>query len=224
MPAVRHLAIIPDGNRRWARARGQEPSEGHRAGMAKMGAMATAAFEAGVQVFTFWWGSPANLTRRDPAEVAVIVEVLRGWLSDEAPALLRAHNARFRIHGSWQELCPQLASGVEAARAAAGDGERVLCVLMSYDGRDEILAAAEELHGSGGSRQAFQERLWTGNLPPVDVLIRTGDSAHLSAGFMIWSLSEAQLVWEEAMWPAFTVDRLNEILAQRDAAERRYGS
>lgn len=212
----RHLAIIPDGNRRWARARGLPASEGHRAGISRVGEIAEAAWGAGVEVFTFWWGSPANLQLRDPDEVKVIVGVLRDWLVRSAPRLLEAHGAAFEIHGRWQELCPELGPGVRAARAASGEGPRKLVLLMAYDGRDELRAAA----AAGGD---FEAALWTGHLPDVDLVVRTGGEPHWSAAFLAWRAANAQLAFPEVRWPDFDGDTLRGLLSGQAEVARRFG-
>jgi len=207
-----HLAVIPDGNRRWARRRGESATDGHRAGIARVGEVADAAFGAGVQVFSFWWGSPANLTRRSPDEVAGIVGVLDAWLRVQAPALCARYGLGFEAIGRWRELCPSLAPAIDALPRR---GSRTLVLLMAYDGREEILAAA-------GSDD-FEQSLWTGHLPAVDLLIRTGGEAHFSAGFLLWKLAEAQLAFPTELWPAFDEACLARELARYAAIERRFG-
>lgn len=220
---VRHLALVPDGNRRWARARGLGPAEGHAAGIHNVGRLAAAAWADGVEAVTFWWGSPANLLRRDPVEVAHIVGVLADWLDGPGAALLAAHGATFEALGRWPELCPELAGPVARARSAAGPGPRRLVLLMGYDGRDELRAAAEALHGGGADEAAFTAATWTGHLPPVDLVLRTGGEPHLSAGFLLWSIAEARLAFSPTLWPAFTPAALRRHLARARATPRRYG-
>ena len=221
----RHLAIVPDGNRRWARARGLAPSEGHRAGIQVVGAIAEAAWAAGVEVVTFWWGSTANLQRRDPDEVAVITGCLRDWLAGSGASLVERSGAAFEVHGRWQELCPSITSGVEAIRQAAGAGPRPrrLVLLMAYDGLEEIRAAADRLGGGGASREAFGRATWTGGLPPVDLLIRTGGEPHMSAGFMAWGAADAQLAFPSVMWPDLTEGLFAGILRTYGETGRRFG-
>jgi undecaprenyl diphosphate synthase len=217
------LAVIPDGNRRWARARGLAPEAGHAHGIALFSSMIERAFESSVEVFTFWWGSPANLQLRPAAEVQAIVAALAGWLEHDCPALLRAHDCRFEILGRWRELCPELERAVAIAEAAQGRGTRRVVALMAYDGKEEIQAAVSLAERAGNS-QDFADRLWTAHLPPVDLLLRTGGSAHLSAGFMLWSIAEARLAFPDSLWPDFTADALAELLSQANRIERRYGA
>ena len=215
-----HLAIIPDGNRRWARSQGLEPSEGHRVGIRNTGRIAAAAWQDGVEVFSFWWGSPANLTGRDPDEVRIIIEVLNTWLTDEAPALLKDWNARFDVFGRWEELAPGITAGVEAARASAGSGPRRLVLLMAYDGREELAAAAAHAPQSVAE---LADSLWTASLPPVDLILRTAGEPHLSAGFLLWHIAEAQLTFVDPPWPACTPEDLRAAFGEFAKRDRRFG-
>jgi len=188
-----------------------------------MAEQADCAFDYGVEVFTFWWGSPANLTKRDADEVQHIVARLDAWLRKEAPPLLARWDATFSIHGRWRELCPQLQEAVDIAAAAQGQGKRQLVVLMGYSGRDEMRAAVEEA-ASAGAPLTFENRLWTAGLPPVDLVIRSGLARHLSAGFLMWTIGEASIAFEEMMWPDYTVESLRERLDWYTAEDRRYGA
>ena len=181
-----------------------------------------AAWQHGVETFTFWWGSTANLIKRDAAEVAVITGCLDEWLQTTASALLRKHDARFDVFGRWRELCPEIATGVAAAQAAAGSGNKRLVLLIAYDGREEILAAARQTDKSC-DLEAFGRSMWTGTLPPVDLLIRTGGEPHLSAGFMLWRIAEAQLAFPKRMWPEFDPTALCALLDTMARTERRFG-
>ena len=217
-----HLALIPDGNRRWARARGLGPTDGHRAGIRQVGRVAAAAWQAGVQDVTFWWGSPANLTLRDPTEVAGIVGALADWLREDGAELLRSRQARFAVFGRWRELCPSLEPALAEAQAAAGPGPLRLTLLMAYDGREELQAAAEAF-AAAGATGSLGAHLWTAALPPVDLLLRTGGQPHLSAGFLAWGMAEAQLCFSDRLWPEVDEQVLQEALEGFARTERRFG-
>jgi len=181
--------------------------------MANVGRIAAAAWGQGVTVVTAWWGSPANLLHRDPAEG--IVPALADWLDGPGRSLLAGR--RLEVLGRWPELCPELGPVVERVRAVAGEGPETFCLLMGYDGRDEIRAAVAE----GGAD--FERRLWTARLPPVDLVLRTGGEAHLSAGFLVWQIAEARLSVSRTLWPAYQPDQLRRLLARAAARTRRYG-
>lgn len=188
----RHVALIPDGNRRYARAHNLTVAQGHAAGMAALGPAAAAAWTAGVDVVTFWWGSPDNLVKRDADEVSNIIAVLGSWLQNEGVKLLMEHDAELELLGRWRELASTLRHSVEFVQQAllqrrevSPARRRVLSILVAYDGQEEILAAA---HAAGGSdRRAFEAALWTGHLPPADLVVRSAaaQDPHLSAGFML---------------------------------------
>ena len=218
MTPLRHLAFIPDGNRRWAAARGAPPDTAYPEALRVATRCIAQAWDEGVSVVTLWWGSPANLTRRPPAEVGAIVGALGRWLEAEAPGLLRGE-AALDVLGRWPALCPGLAPAVDRARAAAGPGPRRLCVLMAYDGRDELLDAIR----AGATADDLPGRLWTGHLPPVDLVLRTGGEPHLSAGFLLWSIAEAQLAFTPTLWPDLSADELTAHLRRARATPRRGG-
>lgn len=223
MVAPGHLAVIPDGNRRWARARGMGPADGHAAGIGNVGRIADAALRRGVTTFTFWWGSPANLTKRDPREVEAIERVLGDWLDGPARPLLARHGAGFEALGRWEELCPRIAPAIRAATEVPATSGRRVVLLMAYDGREELLAAADAPDRPRGDLGALASRLWTGHLPPVDLVVRTGGEPHLSAGFLLWQIAEAQLVFSPTMWPAYTPAALGRALDRYAKTERRHG-
>lgn len=185
-----------------------------------MGRIARAAWDQGVDTVTFWWGSPANLTERAPDEVAAIVAALSDWLDADGKGSLV--DARVEVLGRWRELCPPLARSADAAVARHTHGEHLLVCLMGYDGRDEIRDAAGRV-GAGADGGAFGRALWTGHLPPVDLVVRTGGEPHLSAGFLLWQIAEARLAFTRTLWPAFTPVELRRVLRAAAATPRRYG-
>jgi undecaprenyl diphosphate synthase len=229
----RHIALIPDGNRRWARSRGLSVAEGHRAGMTALGPAAAAAWDGGVEVVTFWWGSPANLLKRDADEVANIIGVLAEWLPKDGVALLQKYSAELEFGGRWRELAPALIPAVDSAQQALatshGGSPRVrkLLVLIGYDGQEEILAAAAKVGGNGAAvdRAAFEGALWTANAPPVDLIVRSAAAGepHLSAGFMLWHIANAQLSWLPDYWPAVRPSHIQKAIDAFRGTQRRMG-
>ena len=237
----RHIAFIPDGNRRWAKSSGLTVAEGHIAGMHALGPVATEAWAGGASVVTFWWGSPANLQQRDPEEVANIIRVLADWLPGMGVELLQAHDAALALGGRWRELAPALIPAVDRAQkelerpAGARAPSRKLLVLIGYDGQDEILEAAAHAHraetgkadGTAGiiDRDAFEAALWTGTAPPVDLVVRSAAAGepHLSAGFMLWHIANAQFCWLPDYWPAVRPEHVRRAIDSYRGRERRLG-
>jgi undecaprenyl diphosphate synthase len=219
---IHHLALIPDGNRRWARGLGLSDTEGHRAGIARVAPLVSAAWAQGVSVVSVWWGSPANLVRRHPTEVQGIIGSLAEFLEGDAPHLLATHGAGFSLVGRWQHYCPGLAAGASACMVASGVSDRHLCMLMAYDGREELLAAATGF--VGGTLGDLESRMWTAHLPPVDLMVRTGGEPHLSAAFMAWKAADAMFESVDTLWPDFQEEHLLGILTRRSRAQRRFGA
>ena len=224
-----HVAIIPDGNRRWARARGKRPAEGHIAGAKAASAILEAALEEEIPYVTLWGASVANLTKRSKAERVVLYRVFREYFRRLAvrPEIDR-YGVRVRAIGRWEEFFPPAAADAVrrvVAQTAANTG-RHLTFLLGYSGIDEMLSAIATLRAQGSGPPTADElkaALWTRDLPPVDLVIRTGGEPHWSQGFLMWDVAEAQLAFTETLWPAFTPEEFREILETFRTRERRFG-
>lgn len=224
-----HLVLIPDGNRRWAKLQGKDPWEGHREGIIRFEETAEEAFRLGVQYVTFWGGSEANLTKRTPLEVAFLVKILKDKLRQEINTKqFIKDEVRFRFLGWWNEILQDRELQDLVAESAAQTkhfSQKNLTILFGYDGRREMLEAISKLHSSGQpvSSDSLKAALWTGELPPVDLVVRTGGEPHWSAGFMMWHTAESQLYFTETFWPAFGKDELHKALEEFSLRERRFG-
>lgn len=223
MKGPRHVAVIPDGNRRWARARGLSAAAGHLSGIENIGRTAETAFEEGVGHLTIWWGSPANLERRTADEVRGIVASVAVFFDQVLPALRKERGVRFSMVGRWRDYAPSLRELVDAAVAVeVADHAPNLQLLFAYDGREEVAAAA----GAAGcvGVDGITRNLWTARSGPVDLLIRTGGEPHLSAGFMMWSVADAVLRFPEELWPDYGPEALRRDLRAAAVQERRFGA
>jgi undecaprenyl diphosphate synthase len=215
-----HIAVIPDGNRRWAQSQGMSPEASYRPAIAHLDWLLGELWPGNCTTLSFWWGSVANLRHRPSGQVDEIRESLIWWLRERAPEALRRHGADLRMVGRWRELCPGLEDFLPEPLPGA---QRRLNLLFAYDGRDELRAAADRLGGGGKSEEAFQEALWLGGSPPVDLVIRTGSAGHLSAGFMLWWIAEAQLAFTATLWPSLGSGELRSILSAYGRQQRRMG-
>ena len=229
-----HIAIIPDGNRRWAKGRGLPAGEGHRRGVAKFHEIMDEAFLRGVPCLTFWAASADNLTKRSRLEVKLLVTLLRNELTaKEFRERLIRDKVRIHFVGQWNELLhdADLAASIHVVEAETAKFETShLTILFGYDGRQEMVEAIKKISQSkkritaGGVR----ESLWTGFLPPVDLVIRTGEEqagwSHWSSGFMMWLTANAQFYFTKTFWPGFSVAEFNRVLKEYAERERRYGS
>jgi undecaprenyl diphosphate synthase len=219
-----HVAIIMDGNGRWATARGLARSAGHRAGVETVRRVCEAAPDLGITTLTLFAFSADNW-RRPPAEVGALMGLLRHYLRTEVAKLID-NGTRLSIIGRRDRLPGDLAEDLADAEAAtAAGGALHLRIALDYSSRDAILQAASAIAGNGGlSREAFG-RLLSGRdaSGDVDLLIRTGGEQRLS-DFLLWECAYAELYFTACMWPDFDGDDLASALSDFHGRERRFGS
>ncbi len=231
MALPRHIAIIPDGNRRWAREKGFLPWDGHREGMKRYREIADAIFQREIPYFTFWAASEDNLTKRTPAEVQVLASLFK----EEAAYALNSERyekqqIRFRIFGKGREILgdTEIGERIDALEEKTrGYTARHQTILFGYDGRREMLEAVGRLAlalPEEVDSDTLHSCLWTRDLPPVDFVIRTGGEPHWSSGFMMWHTANSQLYFTETFWPAFDEVALEKALAEYAQRERRFGT
>ena len=232
-----HIAIIPDGNRRWAKERGLPGPQGHVEGMKKFGEIAKEAFRLGVRYFTFWAASESNLTKRTKEEVAVLMLLFR----DEIVRQLRAkefeeYKTRVRVYGKGLEILgdKKFTDAVHNLEEESSKyTEKQLTVLFGYNGTTEMLTAirgiAEDtrhkIQDTKEPEELLRKHLWTGELPDVDFVIRTGSAGdpHNSAGFMMWLTKESQFYFTDTYFPDFGPEKLQEAIEEYARRERRMG-
>lgn len=225
-----HVAVIPDGNRRWAKKHGLDPWGGHEEGVKRFEEVSEAAFRAGISYFTFWAASESNLKDRPKLEVTALLWLIEKYLSKEESLQRFIDNkVRVRVLGRWQELIDN--TGVHEGIAnlqqqTVGFQDRNLTILLGYDGQSEMLAALNHLSVTKQAIDAATLRaaLWTADLPPVDLVIRTGGEPHWSAGFMMWHVANSQLHFTEQLWPEFNAKSLNTALEDFKQRGRRLGA
>ncbi|MBW4061841.1 di-trans,poly-cis-decaprenylcistransferase [Candidatus Saccharibacteria bacterium] len=222
-----HLGIVPDGNRRWARANGLTAFEGHRRGVDVTRDIAIAAYERGVKVLTFYAFSTENW-QRTQEEVGYLMELFFRVIVTEYKEL-EARNVRFRFVGRRDRLSAKMIKAIddtEARTAHLSEGMFVLC--LNYGGQQEIADAAAALITAGVAAQdvtpeRFAQALYAPDVPPVDLIIRTSGEQRLS-GFMLWRSSYAELLFVDQHWPAFTAGDLDAALAEFAVRQRRFGN
>ena len=220
-----HVAIIMDGNGRWAVRRGLPRSAGHRAGVEAIRSAVEAAPPLGIGTLSLFAFSADNWAR--PAEeVQMLMELFGRFLREEARPL-RAHDVRLSVIGRRDRLPPEVASAISAAEALTARGARLhLRVAIDYSSRDAILTAARLGGLHEATREGFGARLGeTAGAPAadVDLLIRTGGEQRLS-DFLLWECAYAELVFSRRMWPDFDAAALRESVDEYRSRERRFGS
>ena len=218
----RHVAIIMDGNGRWAKARGLPRAAGHRAGAEAARAVLRAAGEAGVECLTLYAFSSENW-RRPAQEIADLTGLLRFYIQRELSSLHK-EGIRLRILGDHKAFETDVARMVDkAVDRTAGNSRMTLAIALNYGGRTEIVRAARAAAAAGTiDEESIEQALDTRDLPPLDLLIRTSGEHRLS-NFLLWQAAYAELLFVDTLWPDFNGDALRAALADYARRERRYG-
>jgi len=230
-PLPRHIAIIMDGNGRWARARGLPRIAGHRRGAEAVRRTVTAAAELGIRYLTLFGFSSENW-KRPLAEVDDLMGLLRHYLRGEIAELHR-NNVRLRVIGDRGRLASDIVTLIANAEALTRDNGGVnLTIALSYGGRDEIVTAVRSLAARAAegtlSPEAIDElaisrHLFTAEIPDPDLLIRTSGEQRIS-NFLLWQCAYSELVFTKTLWPDFGQAELEAAIADYGGRERRYGA
>lgn len=218
-PAARSVAIISDGNGRWAEARGLTVSEGHEAAADTVIARALDAADLGIEQLTVYSFSTENWTR--PAEeVDALISLLGKRIETDAPGL-HASGIRIRFIGRRQTFSEGLAERMYGAEELTAQNTRMtLFVAFNYGGRAEILDAARRF--TGGTEEQFRELLYAPELRDPDVVIRTGRERRLS-NYLLWQSAYSELVFRDELWPEFDRHAFEACLAEFSERSRRFG-
>ena len=221
-----HVAIIPDGNRRWAEQHGTSSLAGHQAGSEAFEAIARHAITLGIQHLSIWGLSQDNLVKRSPREVTGLLTLFKDQFTTLATdELIHSEQVNITVLGEWAKRFPASArqAAEQAIEATKAYDRLFLNIFLAYNGTNEMLSAIQALVEQGPAKPVTAERLkqqlLTRDLPPVDLLIRTGGEPHLSAGFMMWDVADAELYFTPTLWPDFAPEDFDAALA--DFANRR---
>jgi undecaprenyl diphosphate synthase len=217
--AARYVAIITDGNGRWASSRGLPVVEGHRAGADAVKARLRDAVELGVRELTVYSFSTENWSR-PPDEVSALMEMFSERIATETPEL-HGEGVRMRFIGRRDRVGAQLLEQMEWAEELTAPNERiVLFVAFDYGGRSEIVDAAARFRG--GSEEDFRALLYAPEMHDPDLIIRTSGERRLS-NYLLWQSAYSELVFRDELWPDFTREAFEESLAEFAARRRRFG-
>ena len=218
-PSPRYVAIITDGNGRWAKARGLSVAEGHRAGADVVKARLRDAVELGIRELTVYSFSTENWSR-SPTEVAALMSLFSERILRETPEL-HAEGVRMRFIGRRTGVAPDLVRQMEWAERTTADNDRItLYVAFNYGGRAEILDAAERY--TGGGEEAFRRLLYAPEMHDPDLIIRTSGERRLS-NYLMWQSAYSELVFRDELWPDFDRAAFEAALAEYGARQRRFG-
>lgn len=231
----RHVVIIPDGNRRWARQKGLKPWMGHQKGAQVFEKVLEKALELKIPYITFWGSSWDNLTKRSKIEVNFLFRVFTEQFKRIARDK-RTHENKVRVNvlGRWREILPKSTKEAidKAISATENYNKHFLTFLLAYNGTDEMMACFQKIADLSKSKpikvteKLIKENLWTRDLPPVDLVIRTGceGDPHLSTGFMMWDTAYSQLCFTKTFLPAFGPKEFEKIIKDYSERQRRMGA
>ena len=226
----RHIAIIMDGNGRWARERHMPRPFGHRSGMKAVRAVVEGCLSAGVEWLSLFAFSQENWQRPE-TEVSALMLLLEEYIAREVDEL-RAQGVRVRVFGELDRLSPAAAAAVERVMRETADGDKLgLNLFISYGGRAELVRAARllaedvqagALDPSAIDEAEFHSRLFTAHCPDPDLLIRTSGEQRLS-NFLLWQVAYAELYISSVLWPDFGRSALYEAILDFQRRDRRFG-
>jgi len=218
--APRYVAIITDGNGRWAQQRGLPVVEGHRAGADTLKARLRDAAELGIEELTVYSFSTENWSR-PPQEVEGLMRMFAERIASETPEL-KEEGVRMRFIGRRDGVDPGLVERMEWAEAETAENTRItLFVAFNYGGRAEIVDAARSFQGD--SEEEFRNHLYAPEMHDPDLLIRTSGEQRLS-NYLLWQCAYSELVFRDELWPDFDREALEASLREYETRRRRFGS
>jgi undecaprenyl diphosphate synthase len=218
----RHVAIIMDGNGRWAKKRHLPRALGHKKGVETVRDIVRAAGDLGLEVLSLYAFSSENWKRPED-EINDLMGLLRSFIKSDIDEFA-SNDVRLKIIGNYRALAPDIVTLIEDAMArTAGNTRTTLVVALNYGSQDELVRAATAAAGQGAiTAEAIEANLDTADLPPLDLLIRTSGEQRLS-NFMLWQAAYAELWFTDTLWPDFTKSELAQALTDFEGRERRYG-
>ncbi|MBS27544.1 MAG: di-trans,poly-cis-decaprenylcistransferase [Alphaproteobacteria bacterium] len=226
-----HVAIIMDGNGRWARARGLPRTAGHKKGAEAVQRTLVAAEEMGIKYLTLFGFSSENW-KRPTGEVGDLMGLLRRYLRSET-ADMHQRNIRIRVIGDRTRFSDDIVALIEAAEEMTAENTGLnLTAALSYGGRQDIAAAARwlaeravagEIEPAAIDEDLFSRSLWTDDLPDPDLMIRTSNEQRIS-NFLLWQCAYAELVFTDTLWPEFGAEQLEQCIAEYNRRDRRFGA
>ena len=227
----RHVAIIMDGNGRWAKARGMPRIAGHRRGAEAARRAVIAAAELGIRYLTLFGFSSENW-KRPSAEIQDLMALLHHYLCGEIAELHR-NGVRLKVIGQFARLAQDIVSLIQHAETVTRDNSRItLTIALSYGGRAEIVAAVRAIAAQAASgalaveevdEDCIARHLFTAGIPDPDVLIRTSGEQRIS-NFLLWQCAYSELVFTKTLWPDFSKRDLEWAIDEFCGRERRYGA
>ncbi len=219
---ARHVAIIMDGNGRWAKKRLLPRVAGHKAGVAAVRTIVRAAGDLGIEAMTLYAFSSENW-KRPEEEVSDLMGLMKRFILSDLDEFA-ANDVKLKVIGNWRALAPDVVALIEnAIERTAGNKRTTLAVALNYGAQDELVRAANAAAAQGGiTAEAIEANLDTADMPPLDLLIRTSGEVRLS-NFLLWQSAYAELYFTDILWPDFKPADLKAALDHFARRDRRYG-
>jgi len=210
-----------DGNGRWAKRRGLPRAMGHKRGVEAVRTLVRSLKGGAIECVTLYAFSSENWKRpRD--EVSDLMNLMRGFIRSDLEEFA-ANGVRLRIVGDWRALDPDIVEMLEDALERTANGTHTVAVALNYGSQQEIARAARAAAEQGEiTVETIERHLFTADLPPVDLLIRTSGEVRLS-NFLLWQMAYAEMMFVDTLWPDFTPQHLQDALDEFAKRERRYG-
>ena len=230
---IEHIAIIPDGNRRWAETNGRSPEQGHLEGFERTKEIIEKAFDGRVKNITFWGASLDNLAKRPQEEVQHLYKNFQTYLKILLTYKeIHTRKVRINVLGMWKELFPEMLQSViqKAIDSTKDYSNYTLNFLLGYNGDEEMLQAIQSISEQKLSNPNLEinadlvkKSLYTKSLPPVDLLIRTCGEPHNSVGFMMWDTANSQYYFTDINYPDFTIHEFDKAIIEYHTRGKREG-
>ncbi|MEL7698767.1 MULTISPECIES: polyprenyl diphosphate synthase [Citromicrobium] len=218
---ARHVAIIMDGNGRWAKRRGLPRAMGHKRGVEAVRKLVRSLEGTGIECLTLYAFSSENW-KRPEEEVSDLMNLMRSFIRSDLEEFV-ANGVRLKIVGDWRALDPDIVAMLEDALERTAGGTHTVAVALNYGSQQEIAGAARAAAKEGKiTPEAIEHHLFTADLPPVDLLIRTSGEVRLS-NFLLWQMAYAEMIFVDTLWPDFGPEDLRKALDVFAKRERRYG-
>jgi undecaprenyl diphosphate synthase len=218
---ARHVAIIMDGNGRWAKRRHLPRALGHQRGVEAVRRLVRAIGPLGIDCLTLYAFSSENWKRPDE-EISDLMGLMRKFIRSDLPEFI-ANDVKLKILGDYKAMESDIVAMLEDALERTSGGSRTLAVALNYGSQQEIARAAAKAAAQGQvTPETISANLDTADLPPLDLLIRTSGEVRLS-NFLLWQAAYAEMWFTDVLWPDFTLAHLEEALASFAGRERRYG-
>jgi undecaprenyl diphosphate synthase len=219
---ARHVAIIMDGNGRWARKRLLPRVAGHKAGVEAVRTIVRAAGDLGIEAMTLYAFSSENW-KRPEEEVSDLMGLMKRFILSDLDEFA-ANDVKLKVIGNWRALAPDVVALIEnALERTSGNKRTTLAVALNYGAQDELVRAAQAAAAAGEiSEAAIAAHLDTADMPPLDLLIRTSGEVRLS-NFLLWQSAYAELYFTDILWPDFKPSDLQAALEHFARRDRRYG-